>query len=274
MTGSAHGPVIAHRGYSSQAPENTRAAFEAGIIAGCDMIELDARLTGDGQVVVLHDAELERYGHAGNAGSMSLAEITALDAGSWFESRFADECFLGLTDALNHIAGRVPVNVELKLDHEDGEAATRLVAAVMQAVAAATPTPGPADLLYSTFSAAVFGELRRQASAVPAALLVGHRLGQLRVLGRPRTRPLFKRVSYLLANVIPELVDQGAEGLHVHRSLAGPEVIAGAHEAGLALRVFTVNDRVGSRRLLAEACDGIFTDQVEQLVQVVRELGR
>ncbi len=277
MVTAGYGSVIAHRGYSGEAPENTLAAFEAAIVAGCDLIELDARVTGDGRAVVLHDDELLRYWHDGRASERTLVELQELDAGSWFGGEFAGERFLGLTEALVAIAARVPVNVELKLDGEDndGQRVDELITAVIADVEEARrrlpdALPWP-PFLYSTFSDAVFAELRRRAPETPAALLVGYQLGPRRGGSRVPALPLFKRISYLFGTIIPRLIDQGAEGLHLHRSLASAEVIGVAHDAGLAARVFTVN-RVGdARRLLALGCDGLFTDQVERVIEVVAE---
>ena len=78
-------PVIAHRGASGSAPENTLAAFELAASQGADAIELDVRLTADGVPVVIHDATLDRTtGGHGPVGALSLAELREVDAGHRF----------------------------------------------------------------------------------------------------------------------------------------------------------------------------------------------
>ncbi|HKO15027.1 MAG TPA: glycerophosphodiester phosphodiesterase family protein [Gemmatimonadaceae bacterium] len=78
-------PVIAHRGNSAHAPENTLAAFDQALAAGADALELDVRLTRDGAVVVLHDPDLVRTtGVQGLVGEMDLAAVELLDAGARF----------------------------------------------------------------------------------------------------------------------------------------------------------------------------------------------
>ena len=78
---SAH-PVIAHRGSSAEAPENTLPAFEAAVRRGADAIELDVRLTGDGAPVVIHDATLDRTAdRSGTVRSQTLADLRSVDAG-------------------------------------------------------------------------------------------------------------------------------------------------------------------------------------------------
>ncbi|HET9465640.1 MAG TPA: glycerophosphodiester phosphodiesterase family protein, partial [Gemmatimonadales bacterium] len=78
-------PVIAHRGASGHAPENTLPAFDLAVRQGADAIELDVRLTADGVPVVFHDATIDRTtGHRGPLSAISLAELQEVDAGARF----------------------------------------------------------------------------------------------------------------------------------------------------------------------------------------------
>lgn len=84
--------VIAHRGASSDAPENTMAAFERALELGADGFEFDVQLTSDGHPVVVHDTMLDRTTNGtGPVFHASLAEVRSLDAGSWFGPDFAGE---------------------------------------------------------------------------------------------------------------------------------------------------------------------------------------
>ncbi len=108
--------VIAHRGASSAAPENTMAAFAIAIDLGADGIELDVRRSREGQLVVIHDASVDRVtGTAGEVASMSLEEIRGLDAGSRFNQRFAGERIPTLREVLSLARGRLLVDIELKV---------------------------------------------------------------------------------------------------------------------------------------------------------------
>ncbi|MGH7581196.1 MAG: glycerophosphodiester phosphodiesterase family protein, partial [Gemmatimonadales bacterium] len=81
---AAH-PVIAHRGSSAEAPENTLPAFEAAVRRGADAVELDVRLTADGAPVVIHDATLDRTtDRSGPVSALTLAELRSVDAGAKF----------------------------------------------------------------------------------------------------------------------------------------------------------------------------------------------
>jgi glycerophosphoryl diester phosphodiesterase len=85
--------IVAHRGISAKAPENTLAAFNlAASVPGIDMVELDVRLTKDEEVIVLHDRTLQRTSTGnGPARNYSLEEIRGLDAGSWFHPMFSEQ---------------------------------------------------------------------------------------------------------------------------------------------------------------------------------------
>jgi glycerophosphoryl diester phosphodiesterase len=107
--------IIAHRGYRARYPENTLAAFEAALDAGADMIELDVLLTKDRKVVVIHDESLDRTTSGqGPVSDHTLSELKALDAGSWFDSRFRGERLPTLEEVLERMAGRIPINIEIK----------------------------------------------------------------------------------------------------------------------------------------------------------------
>ena len=84
--------IVGHRGAAARAPENTAAGLVAGLDAGADQIEVDAGLTRDGRVVLLHDTTLDRTTSGrGPLRAKDFAQVARLDAGSWFSPRFADE---------------------------------------------------------------------------------------------------------------------------------------------------------------------------------------
>ena len=100
--------IIAHRGYSSKAPENTLAAIESAIEAGADAVEWDVHVASCGTPVLFHDVHLGRTTNGvGPVRRRTLSQLQALDAGSWFSSRFAGERIPSLAEALEHVRGRV-----------------------------------------------------------------------------------------------------------------------------------------------------------------------
>lgn len=120
--------IIAHRGYSAAAPENTLAALEAAIVAGADAIEFDLHVTRDGVPVLFHDTTLDRTTDgSGPLDARSLAELRGLDAGSWFDRRFAGEPIPTFSDAVARTLTRVGrIYPEVKV-FRDRSALARLV---------------------------------------------------------------------------------------------------------------------------------------------------
>jgi len=116
FAGPDRGPFIsAHRGYSAVAPENTLAALEAALAAGAHVAEIDVRLTRDGQLVLMHDATLGRTTDGrGPVSALTLAEIRTLDAGRWFDRKFAGTRVPTLDEVLAWSRGRLGILVELK----------------------------------------------------------------------------------------------------------------------------------------------------------------
>jgi len=107
--------VIAHRGASGDAPENTLSAIQKAIDEGALMIEMDVQTTLDSQLIVFHDNVLGRTtnGH-GHVNKTTLEEIRSLDAGSWFDIRYANERIPLIDEALTLIQGKTYLNLEIK----------------------------------------------------------------------------------------------------------------------------------------------------------------
>jgi len=107
--------IMAHRGFQSQFPENTMAAFSAAAQAGAQYIEMDVSFTQDCQVVVIHDNTVDRTTNGtGPVHGYLLKELKQLDAGSWFHPRFAQERVPTLGEVLDRFAGKICLNVEIK----------------------------------------------------------------------------------------------------------------------------------------------------------------
>ncbi|WP_413163877.1 glycerophosphodiester phosphodiesterase [Capilliphycus salinus ALCB114379] len=94
--------IVAHRGFSAMAPENTLAAFTAAIEGGANSIEFDLQLSADGVPIIFHDETLDRItGTSGKVREKSLEELKQLNAGAWFGEQFVGETIPTLTEALN-----------------------------------------------------------------------------------------------------------------------------------------------------------------------------
>jgi len=129
--------IIGHRGYPAKYPENTLAAFQAAIAAGAIMVELDVMLSRDRKLVVIHDATLERTTNGvGAVTDYNLAELKRLNAGSWFDTQFADQQLPELSEVLDLVKGRTYVNIEIKSNafefHHPPDAVEKQVVALLR----------------------------------------------------------------------------------------------------------------------------------------------
>jgi glycerophosphoryl diester phosphodiesterase len=111
--------IIAHRGASYDAPENTMAAFSLGLKQGADAVELDIWLSKDGKIVVLHDGNTKRTtGQDKKVSEQTLAELRALDAGRWKDAKWAGEKLPTLDEALHIVPPGKQVFIEIKCGAE------------------------------------------------------------------------------------------------------------------------------------------------------------
>ena len=109
-----HPLIFAHRGASAHAPENTLAAFLVALQQGADGIELDAKLTADGHVVVIHDQTVDRTTKiSGRVRDMPLEALLELDAGSHFDVAFKGEPIPTLQQVFERMGQEVLINIEL-----------------------------------------------------------------------------------------------------------------------------------------------------------------
>lgn len=111
--------IVAHRGASGVAPENTLAAIRAAEEQGSDYVEIDLHMTADGHVIVLHDSTVDRTSNGkGKVGEMMLADVQALDAGSWFSKEFAGARIPTLEEIFRSAGKETKLILELKSGSE------------------------------------------------------------------------------------------------------------------------------------------------------------
>ena len=168
--------IVGHRGAAARAPENTAVGLAAGLDAGADQIEVDAGLTRDGRVVLLHDTTLDRTTNGrGPLRARDFGQIAGLDAGSWFSPRFAGERPIELDDALAIVRPRVPLIVEVKptgrertrgIDPDDRATVEAVLSAFMR-------TGGVRGVTMSSAAWTLLLEASRNVRGLDCALTVG-----------------------------------------------------------------------------------------------------
>jgi glycerophosphoryl diester phosphodiesterase len=247
--------VFAHRGGAALAPENTLAAFDQAIALGVDGLELDVRLSRDGEVVVHHDATVDRTTDAtGRVAAFTADELARLDAGYRFAAG-GGYPFRGRgvgIPRLREVLARypdVPVIIELKAD--DAALAARTVGEVEAARAAGR-------VALASFEHSVLAAVRRLAANLPTSASTREVRG---LLWRARFGTTVRHPPYRVVQV-PET--RGTT------RIVTPAFVRAAHRAGVAVQVWTVDAADDMRRLLDWGVDALITDRPDVAVAVVR----
>lgn len=238
----------AHRGASGHAPENTLAAFALAADMGADGVELDVHLSSDGHVVVIHNDTVDATtGGTGRVSRMTLAELQSLDAGAWFDLRFAGERIPTLQEVFDAVGDRVLINVEIKVEvgYHPAAQETEAVRLVVE--------NGMADrVIFSSFSPRSLRRLYRLAPHI--------RRGFLYARGEPSFLPSLLRRFY-----VPFVA------LHPQFSMVSERYVAAAHRRELCVNAWTVNDAADMRHVRDCGVDGIITNYPDLLRDVLAE---
>lgn len=235
--------IIAHRGASARAPENTLAAFRLAAAERADAVELDVRLAADGSLVVIHDATLQRTTNGrGRVRSATLEEIRRLDAGGWFSAKYAGERVPTLEEVLAVVPSHMGINVELKADR-GARGATELADRCCRLVAKS----GRSDsVLITSFHHHLVAHAKRHFPHIPAGIL----LNPLRQSARSPVRiALAMRADYIVFG---------------SRALT-KRLTRKAHEEGLRVAEYTVNTYPRLLRAERYGVDAVITNHPAQM---------
>ncbi|MGA2719255.1 MAG: glycerophosphodiester phosphodiesterase family protein [Candidatus Acidiferrales bacterium] len=235
--------VIAHRGASGHAPENTFAAFQRAVELGGTFIETDLHVTRDGRFVAIHDDTVERTTNgSGDVRNFTLDELREVDAGMWFDRTFMGERIPTLEEVLEFSREHdVVFYLELKyaavwgMDHA-------LVAALQKAQSA------PRTIVIS-FDPATLTPLRRLDPSIMTGLLVED------------AKP----------DCIQVAIDLGARQLCPKVSSVTPELVEKAHRSDLQVVTWTANTLADMRAMMAAGVDGIMTDFPDRLRALIED---
>ena len=232
--------LIGHRGYPARYPENTLAAFEGAMQAGCDMIELDVTLTRDRKVVVIHDDTLERTTTGrGPVKGHTLEAIQALDAGSWFNARFAAERVPELAEVLRLTAGRCMLNIEIK---ESAFEAGYPADAIEHQVVKLVKTSGAMDrVIISSFDRRILERIAAMDAPPAIAYLSDHKADQ---------------------SVLDMLRAIKAFSWHPRSSILTHDQVDMLHAAGLKVFPWTINTAAEAQKALALGVDGLICNEL------------
>jgi glycerophosphoryl diester phosphodiesterase len=235
---------IAHRGASGNFPENTRLAFEKAIEARADMIEIDCQTTSDGHIVVFHDERLNRTaGVSGTVKSKTLQQLKKLDVGQWKKRSFRGERVLTLEEALEIIAGKVDLCLDIKRFNASQQGMEIKLLFILSHY----------DYLDQTiFSSFDYHCLERVRELAPEA-----RIGVIYGAG-------VKADPFAAAERLE------ARSMHVQRQMATRLFLDKAWETGLDVHVWTVNEVRDMEKFASLGVQGIVSDYPEKFWQLKR----
>jgi glycerophosphoryl diester phosphodiesterase len=240
--------VIGHRGYCQFAPENTLPSFKLAIAAGADLVELDYHHTKDGKLIVIHDSELDRTTDATNrwaqkrikVSTKTATEIQTLDAGSWFDPKYAGTKIPLLAQALDTIQQGSVTLIERK--DGDPDACITLLHSK--------------DLINKVVVQAFDWEYLREFHHLEPEQVLG-------ALGPPTLLPDGKKPSGRSKDLsevwLDDLQKTGAK-VAVWNQQVSKETVQIAHDRGLKVWVYTINDPAVANQLLDIGVDGLITN--------------
>jgi len=248
--------VHAHRGGAGLAPENTMAAFTRADELGVHWFELDVRICATGEIVVFHDASLERVGGLPDRiDSLSFTELTAADVGSHFGPEFAGEKVPSLAEVLETFRNRVRFNIEIKEDTARGDGTAIAVGQLITAMGLTS------DVIVSSFNPF---SLRRLRSCCPAPIgLIYPMEGSGALLQRVRDRVFRSPWPAPLLS---------AYALHPNHKVVDEDLVRKAHLRGMAVNTWTVNDASRMEDLVRMKVNGLITDRPDLALEVTGRL--
>ncbi len=231
--------VMAHRGLSADAPENTLYAFSDAISVGADFIELDVQQTRDGVLVVMHDSNLKRTtGMNKNIWDVDYADIQNLDAGSWFDPAYANARIPTLEETLQFVDKRAKLNIEIK------------------------PTKHGSDTLEQDVA-----ELITQYQYTDACYVTSFSYGSLKKV--KEVNPEI-RTGYLMSVAYGQFYSlKYADAFSLNKVFVTSQVVNAAHQQGKQIFAWTVNSMSEVRSLCNLHVDSIITDDPVMVQNVI-----
>ncbi|MGH7775005.1 MAG: glycerophosphodiester phosphodiesterase [Candidatus Binatia bacterium] len=233
---------IAHRGSSGSYPENTRVAFEKAIDAGVDMVEMDCQLSKDGHVVVIHDERLHRTARVrGLVKGKTLKQLKQLDVGAWFKKSFKGESILTLEEAMQIVAPKVELNLDIK-----------------------SVPHGPLGIELKILF--ILSYYRYHQRSIVSSF-------DYRSLGRVRELAPQARIGIIYAKGIKDDPLQvawkvRAYSLHLEKNSVTPDLIQQARGLGVKIFVWTINEVREMEKYLSLGVDGIISDFPEKFWKI------
>jgi glycerophosphoryl diester phosphodiesterase len=236
--------VIAHRGFSWRAPENTLASYRLAMEVGAEMAECDVYLSKDGVPVLIHDATLTRTTNGtGNVKAFTVAELQAFDAGAWKGKEFVGERIPTLEEVLALVKGHMRLVIEIKEPNIEQE--------VVNTIKKAGVLPG--EVMIFSFHRSAVEKITQIEPGLPSLWLLSH------LPGKKGQR----------AELLAQAIQIRASAVGLAKKRVDAAFVQMAHERGLPVYVYTVNEEKDMRMLAKMGVDGLISDRPDLLLKVL-----
>ncbi len=244
--------IIAHRGASYDAPENSLSSVNLAWKRRTDAVEIDVYLTRDGHIVAYHDRTTKRIGGRDKpVADQSLAELRQLDIGSWKDARYAGEKIPTLRQVLATVPAHKRLFIEVKAGPE-------IVPTLVEQIRDWPQHQESAVVI--AFSLEVAKGVKEALPKIPVYWLIGFEQDKKTGRWRPELEDILKQAAAC-----------HFEGIDVNdTALLDADFVTAVHDAGLELYVWTVNDAARARQLAKFGVDGITTDRPGWLREQLR----
>lgn len=235
--------VVAHRGASHVAPENTLVALKKAVELGAEFAEVDVYQTKDGEIVLIHDEKLQRTTNAkGKIWDFTLEELKKLDAGLWFGEEFKGEPIPTLREAIRLVKGKIKLNIEIKIKREEPEIVQKVLDLIRS-------EKFEKDCVVTSFDRKTVEKIKQTAPNV--------------------------ETGFIFDKEYPPDVFEGTwDALSSNYRLINPEFVQKARENRKKIYAWTVNSEREMKRLIGLEIDGIITNRPGLLRKVLKDLDK
>jgi len=250
--------AIAHRGSSGTHPENTMVSFRAAYDADAKYFELDVHMTRDGQVVISHDPELSRTsGRSVEIRTMSYNELAGIDAGWGFTASDGGRPFAGKGIGVPRLVDVLSAFNDVRFVIEIKQTEPSLAAALLRVI---KETGMERQVIIASEHFEPLREFRQIAPGIPTSFCAGE-IGAF-----------VQALPTMMVGYVPPAAALQVPPSYEWFKIVTPESVAAAHELGLEVHVWTVNEEAEMHELLEMGVDGIISDFPARLIGVTKQM--
>lgn len=245
--------MIAHRGASAYAPENTIPAILLAWELNADGIEIDVHPTADGRIAVIHDDDTKRVSGVNlKVADTDFSELSKLDVGSWMDHKWKDARIPSLEEVLALLPDDKLIQIEIKNSGNQTASLRRIVN---------ESGKSRKHIMFISFIPEAVASIKKILPECPSCLLCGTSHGENGKVKEPD-----------LDNLLQTVKTDGLDGLDIHYQLLldHPDWTKKIKSEGLALFTWTVNDVNAAVSLARQGVDGIITNFPDRIIKALR----